>query len=244
MVRNWCSIDYESGSVKYGDSITRTNEYIANGFDAILTVTIDEKKHRVGKTRAASFLPCVEQLKALDRRCIIQLGNEVNMDNYWPGGDVVDAVKNFAVPLARQLKALGFKVALPSLTWQDGGQLTAWFNLMKPHIPVGLFDYVNGHNYPYGVSNMEDILKVYKGFANQLGCKLMCTEWGKNPAMSLSVFNSLLPQFRALMRKYTDINVYFIASFGPKFTDDFPWLWDLAGNRKSATFAIFVASKQ
>lgn len=234
LFREWMSINWSTGRINDPKDVRRCNDLIKAGDAVILTVTPNEASSRRGE-RCPDFSVVADQIIAggLDKRVIVQLANEPNLTKkdsdgnrigtYYPDGDVTAATKEFAVPIGIKLKAAGYTLACPSITWGDPAQITKWVDAIFANSPAGLWDYLDGHAYLSGINEMRRVFTTYRDLATKHGVKLMSSEWSRK--IGNDAFVGELPACLRVMDEMCDIHCWFSYTFGEKFNPMNPYAW-------------------
>lgn len=205
----------------------------------------------------------IEKIKrTLDKRVQINLINEPNWSNYWPGNNWMQAFE-WAHKVAGELRAAGFKVGTPSFTgWEDSWE--GWFDQIIAKGWHTNYDVVVGHNYP-NVNPDKDFNGFVSRFdktnanARRIADKLEkllgrpigvdIDEWGLGKNISDDTFLKIMPTLQASLNKYTTDSAYFIVSrsgsaAAPKDPHDlFNWAIDFkSGERRQKVVDGFKAA--
>ena len=221
--RDWCSVNWNTGKINDSNDISNANAKVKRGWKVILTVTVDEAGNRNGNM-ASDFSTVADQLIKgnLDKSIIVQLVNEANLDDYWPKGNVLEATQKFAVPIAVKLKAAGYTVACPSITYGAIGPINQWVDQIMTNSPKGLWDYIDGHMYA-DLNQFKVTFPNWAALGKKYGTKVMSSEWSHkvgNPAFAKEV-----KDFYVVMDQCCDIHCNFSYTYGAKFNVMNTYCW-------------------
>lgn len=265
-IRIWVSFDQNTGQLNGGDAkIASINDYFNLGITPRIVFTPNtDLTAEPGIPQAA-----INSLIAkLDKRVQINLINEPNLDQYWPGGQSKGAWINafkWADQVAGQLRAAGFKTGSPSFT----GWVESWESWWDQIIAKGYhknFDVLAFHTYPNASAetdraNWLNLFQSMNALARKIANKVAANlgrqikvdidEWGFGKFVSEATAAALMPAVQASLNKDTDASAYFIvgrsgSDANPKHPhDDFPWLIDFKINQRRETLiAAFIAASK
>lgn len=239
-MRPWVSHDAVSGAITGAGRVLQCNDLVKAGWMVDPVLSCSPRPRRVA-------MPDLNTLAKTLSKSVAGIGcyNEIDHDEYWPGGTTPAGFANacqHSQAVADKLKGLGYRADSFSLSRVNAGEITASWKIAKA-LGCTRWAAIRGHAYDWHYDGnpttfllkIERIVTEFYGVAQSLGLPLKIDEIGLPPermgsrrTMSPSQIAYVVPRLWAMLRRYTVASYVFIATptnktphdWFPRLTDD------------------------